>query len=370
MGLCTKVLFRFRIFEYLTTMRRGPQFTYFARFTSDDSGWRHWMTFCTLQSKMFQEMIFHFDKTSKRMWMIQQADGIFEKEWYESNMSSTSFILSEAALRAYIYAKEDWNTQIEHLKIVMRSVDDSHILTVPWRKVSAENMSLKIVKSVTDLFNYVDEIPSQQLIVHQKTLVAELQNMEKDLFETIKSWKVSVIYRDISFLVVRGLSLLVVHVALDAHVVEEFWSSSTGIWRRWTRKGLSKTISDLVKFTRATRYVWRDSSWSSLRVTRYTSLLQRSSKSYERCAYRTWSNSSVFLYDSKSDLWRSGWRYWSLIVRPLYQMQQVTYSSIRTSIICLSSYVWCRLQAHKSSSGNLHWSGGLHQVVLDDIALR
>ena len=44
--------------------------------------WCHRVEFCTLQLKMFQEMVTHFDK---------------EKEWYGSVLPSMSFILPEAA---------------------------------------------------------------------------------------------------------------------------------------------------------------------------------------------------------------------------------------------------------------------------------
>ena len=45
----------------------------------------------------------------------------------------------------------------------MRSVVGTDMFTVPWRNVSVENVSLKIDKSVTGLFNCTDEITSQQL---------------------------------------------------------------------------------------------------------------------------------------------------------------------------------------------------------------
>ena len=55
---------------------------------------------------------------------------------------------------------------------------------VPRRKVSAENVSHKINKSVTDLFNCTDEITSQQLAAHKKALVAELNSMDDQATES------------------------------------------------------------------------------------------------------------------------------------------------------------------------------------------
>ena len=55
---------------------------------------------------------------------------------------------------------------------------------VPRRKVSAENVSHEINKSVTDLFNFTDEITSQQLAAHKKALVAELNSMDDQATES------------------------------------------------------------------------------------------------------------------------------------------------------------------------------------------
>ena len=55
---------------------------------------------------------------------------------------------------------------------------------VPRRKVSAENVSHKINKSVTDLFNCTDEITSQQLAAHKKALVAKLNSMDEQATES------------------------------------------------------------------------------------------------------------------------------------------------------------------------------------------
>ena len=44
----------------------------------------------------------YFDKALDRVWLSQQADGAFEKEWYESVLPSASFILAEAAWRVCI----------------------------------------------------------------------------------------------------------------------------------------------------------------------------------------------------------------------------------------------------------------------------
>ena len=137
---------------------------------------------------MFHGMVTHFDKALDRMWLIQEADGAFEKEWYESIMPSASLILHEAAWRASIYNDRDWNTQVGHLKVNMRHVVGTHMFAVPWRKVSEVNVSLKINKSTV-------EITSQHLVAHKKALATELKNMGKDLFETAEPRKVTVTNR-------------------------------------------------------------------------------------------------------------------------------------------------------------------------------
>ena len=74
----------------------------------------------------------------------------------------------------------------------MRSVVGTHMFAFPWMKGSAENVSLKINKSRTDLFNCTDETTSQQLAAQKKAVATELKNTGKDLFETTKTRKVTV----------------------------------------------------------------------------------------------------------------------------------------------------------------------------------
>ena len=93
----------------------------------------------------------------------------------------------------------DRSTQIGYLKIVMRSVVGTHMFAVPWRKVSAENVSLEIHKLVNDFYSCTDESTSQQLAAHKKALAAELKYMGKDLLETTTPRTVTVTYRSIPF---------------------------------------------------------------------------------------------------------------------------------------------------------------------------
>ena len=149
----------------------------------------------------------------------------------------------------------DWNTQVEHLKVVMRIVIGTHMLAVPWRNVSAENVSLEINKSVDRLCSNRtggDHIAAVGCPQEGTRSRIEKKNKGKDLFETTKPQRVTVTYRSTSLpqflsllcieeynllidvheeghrdhplacpcLVVRGLPLHAVHIALDVHVVD------------------------------------------------------------------------------------------------------------------------------------------------------
>ena len=177
------------------------------------------------------------------MWLSQQADGTFEKEWCESVLPSASLILPDAAWRACAATtRGEGHTQVGHLKVVVRSVVDTHMFAVPWRMVSAENVSRNIHKSLSDLFNSTDEITSKLLAANEKALAAELKNIGehgKSLslsgalsFPVLASAHIEAYnllgaqegLRDPPWagrcLVVRGLLSHAVHVALDAYVVE------------------------------------------------------------------------------------------------------------------------------------------------------
>ena len=134
----------------------------------------------------------------------------------------------------------------------VRSVVGTHMLAFLWRKVSAAKVPLKMHKSVSDLFNCTAELTPRQVAAHKMALEIGLVNRGKDPFETTRPRKVTVAFRSIPFaaatayieecnllvevhkkairdppwagrcLVVRGLSLRVVHVALDVRVVKGF----------------------------------------------------------------------------------------------------------------------------------------------------
>ena len=120
------------------------------------------------------------------------------------------------------------------------------MFAVPCRKVSAENVSLKINKSVTDLFDCTDEITSQQLVgpqegtrsridEHGQGAVRNDQATESHCqlhlhsFPSSCHWEYNLLIevhrKAIGTIhgpcfVVQGLLLHAVHVALEVHVVE------------------------------------------------------------------------------------------------------------------------------------------------------
>ena len=147
---------------------------------------------------MFKDMVTLFDKALGSMWLVQQADGPSRKSGANRSCprrsSSCPKQNGERAATAR-RRRRRWNTRAGNSKVVMRSVVGTHMFAVPWMKVSAEYVSLKIHKSVSDKNNCTDEVTSQQLAA----FAAELKNMGKDLFETTKPWKVTFTCRVHSF---------------------------------------------------------------------------------------------------------------------------------------------------------------------------
>ena len=113
----------------------------------------------------------HFDNALDCVWLVQQVDGAFEKEWYEPVLPSTSIIFPKAA----------WNTQVEHWQVVMT-------------RERVRSTNLKRFVSI-----FTDEITWEQLAAHELALAAELKNVGKDLFETTEPRKVTVTYSSILF---------------------------------------------------------------------------------------------------------------------------------------------------------------------------